>query len=132
MRARTGAERYFRRRLGDADYAAAYRAARDKIDRVDALVRAIESRRQELGLTKAELARRAGLKPEAIRRLLTANEPNPTLATLLSIAKALESSLAFLPSAASRNAGRAASSGQSSAKTVRRRLNSSPKRRASA
>lgn len=130
MKSRTAAERYLRRRLEDAEYADAYRTARDNIDRVDALVRSIEGRRQELGLTKAELARRAGLKPEAVRRLLSATQPNPTLATLLSIAKALDSSLALMPSRAMRGAQRKSSATQASSKTVRRRLNSSPKRRA--
>ena len=39
---------------------------------------------------KAELARRAGVKPEAIRRLFSAEKPNPTLTTLVALAGVLD------------------------------------------
>lgn len=39
--------------------------------------------RVQQGMTKAELARRAGMAPEAVRRLFTAEGPNPTAATLI-------------------------------------------------
>lgn len=94
---RTAAERYLSQRLQDADYADAYWSARDRVDRIDGLVRDIEARREELGLTKADLARRAGLRPEVIRRLLSTSEPNPTLSTLLSIARALDLELVLEP-----------------------------------
>lgn len=115
----TGAERYLRERRRDPEYDAAYRQALGRIARIDDLVGSIERRRKELGLSKADVARRAGLKPEAVRRLLTAASPNPTLATLLSIAEALDAHLALLTE-----------DGESHPSTVRRRLNSSRSRRA--
>lgn len=89
-RAPTGAEQYLAERLKDPEYRQAYRDARDRIDQIDSVIRAFDARREELHLTKAELARRAGVKPEAIRRLLSAENPNPTLTTLVALAGALD------------------------------------------
>ena len=88
--AQTGAERYFARRLEDPEYRRAYEEARERIGQIDSVIRAFDARREELHLTKAELARRAGVKPEAIRRLFSAEKPNPTLTTLVALAGALD------------------------------------------
>lgn len=87
---RTGAERYFADRMEDPEYVEAYERARERIDQVDALVRALDARRVELEWTKADLARAAGMKPEAIRRLFSAENPNPTMATMSAVASALD------------------------------------------
>jgi DNA-binding phage protein len=97
MKPRTGAERYIANRLKDADFAAAYEDARRRIDDVDRIVRTIEDRRVALGLSKAELARRIGVHPEAIRRLLSGNHANPTLSTVVSLASALELDIVAVP-----------------------------------
>ena len=86
--AQTGAERYFARRLEDPEYRQAYEEARERIEQIDSVIRVFDARREELQLTKAELARRAGVKPEAIRRLFSAEKPNPTLTTLVALAGA--------------------------------------------
>jgi DNA-binding phage protein len=117
---RTGAERY-RDRLADSTYGASSTRARERIDRVDSVMRAIEERRRELDLSKAELGRRAGLTPEAVRRLLSTDTPNPTLSTLISIADALDLSFALI---------RVGKGGAQN--TVRRRADSTAKRRARA
>ena len=91
----TGAERYFARRLQDPEYRRAYEEARERIDQIDSVIRYFDARREELHLTKAELARRAGVKPEAIRRLFSAERPNPTLTTLVALAGVLD--LEILP-----------------------------------
>lgn len=93
--ARTGAERYLVRRLEDPEYRQAYEEARERIGQIDLVLGAFDARREELHLTKAELARRAGVKPEAIRRLFSAEKPNPTLTTLVALAGALD--LEILP-----------------------------------
>lgn len=85
----TGAERYLVGRLDDPEYRSAYEQAKERIDQIDWVVRALDDRRAELNLTKADLARRAGVKPEVIRRLFSAEKPNPTLRTLVAIAGAL-------------------------------------------
>ncbi len=41
-------------------------------------------------MTKAELARQAGIAPEVVRRLFTAKGANPTAATLIALADALD------------------------------------------
>lgn len=88
--ARTGAERYLTSRLEDPEYRQAYEEARERIEQIDSVIRTFDSRREELHLTKADLARRAGVKPEAIRRLFSAEKPNPTLTTLVALAAALD------------------------------------------
>lgn len=97
---RTGAERYFARRLDDPDYRRAYDEARARIDQIDAVIGSLNARREQLRLTKAELARRAGIKPESVRRLFAAENPNPTLATLIALATALDLELRPLPTGA--------------------------------
>jgi len=87
--ARTGAERYFAQRMDDPGYAEAYRHARARIGFIDELMASLDAEREARGLSKAELARRAGLKPEAVRRLFSRTPANPTLNTLFALADAL-------------------------------------------
>lgn len=114
--ARTGAERSLARRLEDPEYRQAYGEARERIERIDSVIRAFDARREELHLTKAELARRAGVKPEAIRRLFSAEKPNPTLTTLVALAGALD--LKILPTP---RRGASATRTRSAASGTRRR-----------
>lgn len=95
---RTGAERYFAEQGENPEFRAAHEAAARRIRRVDELVRAIDARRAERGWTKAELARRAGMAPEAVRRLFSMEGPNPTAATLVALADALDLELVARPS----------------------------------
>ncbi len=88
--ARTAAERYFDEQMRDAEYAETYRQERARIDSIDAVLRALDERREKLGLSKAELARRASLRPEVVRRLLTAEQHNPTMSTIVAVANALD------------------------------------------
>jgi len=107
--ARTGAERYLARRLEDPEYREAYEQTRERIDQIDRVIRALDERRNELKLTKADLARRAGVKPEAIRRLFSAEKPNPTLSTLVALAGALDLELRPEPRPPRKTATRARS-----------------------
>lgn len=100
--ARTGAERYLRDRRADTEYERAYDAARRRIDQIDGIIRILDQRRCSLQLSKAELARRAGLRPEVIRRLFSAENPNPTLSTLVALAGALELEMTAAPLETSR------------------------------
>lgn len=106
---RTGAERYLTRRLEDAEYRTVYEKAKERIDQIDGVIRALDERRTELNLTKADLARRAGVKPEAIRRLFSAEKPNPTLSTLIALASALDLELRPEPRTSTTRARSAAS-----------------------
>src|SRR4051812_41437036 len=94
---RTAAERYFAERTTDPEYRRSYEAARALIDRTDAFIRALDERREHLGLSKAELARRSDLPPAAVRRLFSVQRSNPTLETLFALADALELDLQPTP-----------------------------------
>jgi DNA-binding phage protein len=71
------------------EYREALDAARAHIAAVDSVVRALDERRRVLGLSKAELARQAGMRPEVVRRILGAGPANPTLSTIISLASAM-------------------------------------------
>ncbi len=94
---RTGAERYIADQKRDPEFRAAHEAAARRVRRIDELVRAIDARRVDVGWTKAELARQAGMAPEAVRRLFSAAGPNPTAATLVALADALDLELVARP-----------------------------------
>ena len=89
MKTRTGAERYFERRLQDPSYAEAHQRATATISAIDDLVRALDSARAEQHLSKAELARRVGVEPAAVRRFFSTAAPNPTALWLVQVALAL-------------------------------------------
>jgi ribosome-binding protein aMBF1 (putative translation factor) len=76
---------------------------RSTIDATDQLVRAMDAARVELGMSKAELARRIGAKPEIVRRLFTARTANPTLNTVAQIADVLGLRLDLVPASAKRS-----------------------------
>lgn len=95
--ARTGAERYFESQRKDPEYECEFQAARRRIGQIDAVMRMLDEQRSNLDLSKAELARRAGLRPEAVRRLFSAEGPNPTLATLVALTDALDLELVAEP-----------------------------------
>jgi len=94
---RTGAEQYLATQRKSPEYRAAHDQARSRIGQIDTMVRALDDRRMALGLTKAELARRADLAPEAVRRLFSIEVPNPTIATLVALADALDLELTVAP-----------------------------------
>jgi DNA-binding phage protein len=87
---KTGFDRYVERRMADPDFAGAYAEARGRIDAIDHVVQSLDSAREERGLSKAELARMIGVRPESIRRLFSTPSPNPTLDTVVAVAQALE------------------------------------------
>ncbi len=97
MEPRTGAERYLRDRQRDPEYAAAYCDARQRIAEVDQIMQAIDRRRVTREMSKAELARRIGVRPEAVRRLFAAKGANPTLATVVALAHELDLELIAVP-----------------------------------
>ncbi len=94
---RTGAEGYFARRMADTEYRAAHDEAAQRIRRTDQLIREFDQRRVECGLSKTELARRAGMPPETVRRLFTTEHANPTAGTIVALAQALHLELVITP-----------------------------------
>lgn len=96
-RKKTGFDRYFDQRMQDPAFASTYEEERAIIDTTDALVRALDEARLLEGVSKAELARRIGARPEAMRRLLTSRAANPTLTTVVKVADALGFHLELVP-----------------------------------
>jgi len=85
----TAYEQYRAERLADPEFRALYEQKRVEIDLIDTILSHIESRREELGLSKADLARLVGARPESVRRLLSARPSNPTLFTVTRLASVL-------------------------------------------
>ena len=56
VKPRTAAEEHLARRRSEPEYAAAYETASRRIAMFDDVVRSLDARREELGLTKAELS----------------------------------------------------------------------------
>ncbi len=90
-------EQYRDRRLADPQFRSHYEQHRAEIDAVDRVVADVEARRMELGLTKADLARLVGRNPASVRRLLSGNLVNPTLATVSEIATVLGMEIVVKP-----------------------------------
>jgi DNA-binding phage protein len=85
----TAYEQYRARRLANPEFKALYEQKRAEIDAIDTILSHIEERREELGLSKADLARLVGARPESVRRLLSTRSSNPTLFTVMRLASAL-------------------------------------------
>ncbi len=84
--------RFLSQQLRDPEFRAEYNRIRQQIAQVDAVVRELDRLRVEAGCSKAELARRIGKNPAAIRRLFTA-KVNPELRTVAAVAAALNAKL---------------------------------------
>lgn len=97
MGPRTAAEKHLERQLSDPSYAAAYERASRRIAMFDDVIRSLEARREDLGVTKAELARRADMPPAVVRRLFSQQHKNPTLTSLAAIADALGLKICVAP-----------------------------------
>lgn len=75
--------------LKDEAYRRQFVFGKHRVQTIDRLINGLEDARDEAGLTKADLARRAGMSDAVLRRLLTASGGNPTLNTLSLVATAL-------------------------------------------
>lgn len=63
----------------------------------DRLIDQLDDIRRRKGMSKTELARRAGANPASVRRMLTSDERSPTLTSLTAVAAALDVSIQFVP-----------------------------------
>jgi DNA-binding phage protein len=86
---KTGFDKYVQARMQDRDFVSAYKEARAEVDAVDGLMRQLDEARQRAKLSKADLARRASTPQESVRRLLTAKRTNPSLQTVVRLARAV-------------------------------------------
>jgi ribosome-binding protein aMBF1 (putative translation factor) len=101
----TGFDRFFNDQMKSASFRSGYIKARAEIDAVDSLIRALDEARVDLGVSKAELARRISAKPEVIQKLFAAEAPNPTLATVVKLAEVLGYRLELVPVSLTRRSG---------------------------
>jgi len=86
-------ERRRARRMEDPAYRLAYERAAREIAQTDAVIRDLDSLRVDLGISKAELARRVNRNASSIRRLFTARRVHPELPLIAALADALGAEL---------------------------------------
>ena len=95
--ARTGFDDFFDGQMRDPAFADEYARARSEIDSVDGFMRALEATRAASGVSKAALARKSRLQPQTVRRLLTDETANPTIATVLNMLRPLSLGIQIVP-----------------------------------
>jgi transcriptional regulator with XRE-family HTH domain len=78
-------EQRLRKRLENENVAEGYREMAAELE----LMRAIDDARKHLQMTQEQLAERMGKKREAVSRLLSADDINPTLNTIVELLSAL-------------------------------------------
>lgn len=95
-------KRYLEENLQDAEFQREYESARKQIAQINAVMRSLDSLRAQTGISKAELARRIGKQPAALRRLFS-SASNPELATIAAMAIALDAEIRIVPNERSRS-----------------------------
>jgi DNA-binding phage protein len=108
---KTGFDKYLARRMEQPEFAEAFEQAHARIAGIDSLIRAIEHVLGAKGMSKAELARRIGAKPESVRRLLSDPRGNPTLSTILKVLNEVGLHLEVAPNAPRRRKAHEARAG---------------------
>jgi len=101
---KTAFDRYVDEQKKSPTFAAEYERVGAEILAVDDLIRLIDTERVDLGMSKADLARKVSTTPAAMRRLLTSGEANPTITTVLDVLAAVGMRLTLLPNSASKPA----------------------------
>lgn len=136
---KTAFDRYVDKQKKSPTFAAEYERVGAEILAVDDLIRLIDAERVDLGMSKADLARKVSTTPAAMRRLLTSGEANPTITTVLDVLAAVGMRLTLLPSSTSKPASVALTSKpvrkpiRSTSKPVRKRArDAKPQQRKSA
>jgi ribosome-binding protein aMBF1 (putative translation factor) len=99
---KTGFDKFFDEQMASPSFAKEYGEARAEIDAIDRIVRALDLARDKSGMSKADLARAISAKPEIVRRLFTTSTPNPTLSTVVRLARALGYDLTLVPATRAR------------------------------
>lgn len=93
-------ERRRERRMRDPEYRAAYEREAREVAQTDAVIRQLDLLRADLGISKAELARRVNRNASSVRRLFTAGQVRPELPLIVALADALGAELRIVPRAA--------------------------------
>ena len=79
--------------MEDPEYRLAYERAAREIAQTDAVIRELDALRVDLGMSKAELARRINRNASSVRRLFTASQARPELRLIAAIADVLGADL---------------------------------------
>src|SRR5487761_1264636 len=90
-------ERRRTRRMEDPEYRAAFEQAAREIAQTDAAIRVLDALRIDLGVSKAQLARRVNRNASSVRRLFTASQVRPELPLIAALADALGAELRVVP-----------------------------------
>jgi len=90
-------ERRREQRMQDPEYRAAYERAASELAQTDAVIRELDSLRADLGISKAELARRVNRNASSVRRLFTAGQVRPELPLIIALADALGADVRVVP-----------------------------------
>ena len=93
-------ERRRAERMRDPEFRAAYEQAAGAIAQTDHIIRTLDELRVEMGVSKAELARRIDRNASSIRRLFTAQQARPELPLIAEIAEALGLRITVVPESA--------------------------------
>jgi ribosome-binding protein aMBF1 (putative translation factor) len=93
-------ERRRAERMRDPEFRAAHEQAAGAIAQTDHIIRTLDELRVEMGVSKAELARRIDRNASSIRRLFTAQQARPELPLIAEIAEALGLRIAVVPESA--------------------------------
>ena len=88
---------YHKENLADPEYAREFAVESVRVRTIDTIIGQLDEKREEVGLSKAALARAVGSEPAVVRRLLSSAGMNPTLGTLAEIAAALGLKVALEP-----------------------------------
>ena len=81
------------RRMEDPEYRLAYERTARELAQTDAVIRDLDSLRVDLGISKAELARRVNRNASSVRRLFTASQVRPEFPLIAALADALGADL---------------------------------------
>ena len=90
-------QRRHAQKMDDPEFRAAHDRATREIAQIDAVIRALDALRIDLGMSKAELARRVNRNASSVRRLFSAGKARPELPLIVALADALGAELRVVP-----------------------------------
>ncbi len=89
--------RFRAQNMEDPEFRAAYERAARQIAQIDGVIQALDALRVDLGVSKAELARRVGRNASSVRRLFSPSGARPELLLIVSLADALDAEVRIVP-----------------------------------
>ena len=102
--AKTNFEEFLETQLTYPAVRAEFDSFSQQIQNVEVLLEYFDVRRAQLGLNKTQLATKMNLQPSNVRRLFSASSQNPSFATMIEMANALNLEFKLVPIATSEDA----------------------------